>query len=88
MKLTAYNTLQTPNGAQRMTMGGTLRIGQRDSLALGSVKRLINYDTDDLLNNLQQKSILSFLSDLNMRNLTLRYQVENSQIVPGSSGYQ
>jgi len=51
---------------------------------LGSLKRVINYDSDDLYNQLQDKSILEFLDYVNNQNTTLDYNIENLNIIPGS----
>jgi hypothetical protein len=46
--LTTYNFIQTPLGADKISLYGSLVIKQRNPYEQGSAKRVINYETDDL----------------------------------------
>eukprot|EP00347_Sterkiella_histriomuscorum_P022943 403336555 len=84
IKLTTFNLIQTPLGASQINALGTLELNQRNTFAFGTLKRIINYDTDNLHSQLQEKSILEFYQYINQKNVTLDYQVENLDIIPGS----
>ncbi|CDW72528.1 UNKNOWN [Stylonychia lemnae] len=84
IKLTTYNLIQSPFGANRIEALGTIELIQRNTFALGSLKRVINYDSDDLYTQLQDKSILEFLDYVNQQNTTLEYRIENIHTIPGT----
>ena len=62
-----------------------LEIKQRDSFSLGSVKRVIGYNTDDLYYQLKDKSILEFLDYLERKNVTGGYSIQSLSVIPGTT---
>ncbi len=65
MKLTSYNFIQTPYGAEKISAVGTFTVQQRDPYETGSVKRVIYYDTDNMQTWFKTKSLDQFLSYIN-----------------------
>ena len=54
-KLTTYNFVPTPYGADSVRLAGTLELRQKDLYSPGSVKRVINFD--DLASELAEMSL-------------------------------
>ena len=48
MKMSTFNFIQTPLGADRVSITGELSLTQREAYQTGSVKRIVDYDTDNL----------------------------------------
>lgn len=48
IKLSTYNFIQTPLGANSIKIVGPLVLQQANPYDMGSVKRIINYDIDNL----------------------------------------
>lgn len=74
--------IQTPIGASKVYFLGEITIRQRDAFALGSLKRIINYNTDDLYTQLSQKTVLEYIDQINSRNITSKIKVLNSYTTP------
>jgi len=67
-KLTSFNFIQTPVGADTIRLTGPLSIRQKDLYSPGSIKRVINFD--NLASKLTQQSLLSYLQQSEAYNTT------------------
>ena len=56
-KLSLYNFYQTPYGADKINIIGQLELNQRDAYEMGSVKRIVNYESDDLQKYIAKDSL-------------------------------
>ena len=67
-KLTTYNFVPTPYGADSVRLAGTLELRQKDLYSPGSIKRLINFD--NLSSELAQMSLQDYLKVIESYNTT------------------
>jgi len=58
-KLTTFNFVPTPYGADSVRLAGTLELRQKDLYSPGSIKRLINFD--NLASELTKMSLYEYL---------------------------
>lgn len=80
IKLSTYNFLQTPVGAERIYIQGHLVINQKGVYEQGSVKRVINYETDNLQTYLQQHTLNEFIDYIDSQNTTCNIEYDYKQI--------
>ena len=59
-------------GADKISIFGHLNLNQRDPYEMGSVKRVINYDTEDLDVYLRDNSLNEFIDYINTKNNTCK----------------
>jgi hypothetical protein len=70
--MSAYSFIQTPIGADKIVIFGYLNLNQRDPYEMGSVKRVINYDSEDLDVYLRSNSLIDFIEYINTKNNTCK----------------
>ena len=70
IKLSTYNFIQTPVGAEKIYIQGHINIQQRSVFEQGSVKRIVNYATDNLQTYLYAHSINEFIDYIANQNTT------------------
>lgn len=86
IKLTTYNFIQTPLGADKISLIGSLNIKQRNPFEQGSAKRVVNYDTDDLQSYLETKTLNDFIMKITAYNTTGHINSDFTQIsIPSGS---
>lgn len=64
-KLPIFNVFQTPYGFSHLQASGNLVLSQKDSLALGSAARQLNFDTNHFAEDLLHESYISLMRSVN-----------------------
>ncbi|TNV84409.1 hypothetical protein FGO68_gene16267 [Halteria grandinella] len=88
IKLTSYNFIQTPYGADSVQIAGSIGINQRNPYEMGSVKRIVNYESDNLQTFLNRNTLDSLLNQISDQNTTCHITEDYLAIVPASGTYK
>lgn len=64
IKLTTYNFIQTTYGADNIKIAGSIGINQRNPYEMGSIKRIVNYESDNLQTFLNRNTLDDLLNEI------------------------
>lgn len=79
-----FNIFNTPYGCKELNVVGNIELFQTGAFAHGAIARQLYYDFD-MASLLRKQSFFSTFNDIQSKNVTSKFMVENEYITPASS---